>query len=133
MTALKFSTKWYVIWPKKSSEICDDLKLTCDLLWGGDQLFSPNSRSGVGFCREKDSKNSGRDSQILHLDHLVQPVQLFLDQSLLIKGQLFPPNPRSGVGFCREKKSKTSGRDGQSCSHLVQPVQLFESTKFRKS
>jgi hypothetical protein len=28
MTALKFSTKWYVIWPKKSAEICDDLKLT---------------------------------------------------------------------------------------------------------
>jgi hypothetical protein len=54
-----------------------------------------------GFCREKDSKNSGQGGQ--HLDHLVQPVQLFLDQGLLIKGQLFSPNPRFGVGFCREK------------------------------
>ncbi len=45
-------------------------------------------------------------------------------------GQLFLPNPRSGVGFCREKNSNNSGRDGKSCGHLVQPVQLFESTKF---
>ena len=82
-----------------------------------------------GFCREKNSKNSGRDGQ--NIGHLVQPVKLFLDQSLLIKGQLFSPNPRSGVGFCREKNSKNSGRDGQICGHLVQPVQLFESTKFR--
>ena len=44
--------------------------------------------------------------------------------------QLFSPNPRSGAGFCREKNSKNSGRNGKSCGHLVQPVQLFESTKF---
>ena len=81
------------------------------------------------FCREKNSKNSGRHGQ--NIGHLVQPVKLFLDHSLLIKGQLFSPNPRSGVGFCSEKNSKNSGRDGQICGHLVQPVQLFESTKFR--
>jgi hypothetical protein len=78
-----------------------------------------------GFCREK---NSGRDGKSYGL--LVQPVQLFLDQGFLIKGQLFSPNPRSGVGFCREKNSKNSGMDGQNCGRLVQPVQLFESSKF---
>ncbi len=34
-------------------------------------------------------------------------------------------------GFCREKNSKTSGWDGKSFGHLVQPVQRFESSKFR--
>jgi hypothetical protein len=79
------------------------------------------------FCREKNSKNSSRDGQ--HLGHLVT-VQLFLDQGFLIKGQLFSPNPPSGWGFFREKNSKNSGGDGKNCGHLVQPVQLFESTKF---
>ncbi len=82
-----------------------------------------------GLCRGKNSKNSGRDGQ--HLGHFVQPVQLFSDQGLLIKGQFFSTNPRSGVEFCREKSSKTSSRDDQNCSQLVQPVQLFESKKFR--
>jgi hypothetical protein len=53
-----------------------------------------------GFCREKIR------------GHLVQPIQLFLDQSLLMKAQLFSQNPRSEVRFCREKNSKNSGRDG---------------------
>jgi hypothetical protein len=42
--------------------------------------------------------------------------------------KLFSPNPRSGVGFCRENSSNNSGWDGQNCGHLVQPLQLFEST-----
>ncbi len=33
-------------------------------------------------------------------------------------------------GLCRKINSKNSGRDGWSCGHLVQPVQLFESSKF---
>jgi hypothetical protein len=37
-------------------------------------------------------------------------------------GQLFSPNPR------REKNYKNSCRDVKNCGHLVQPVQLFEST-----
>ena len=83
----------------------------------------------MGFAEKKNSKNSRRDGQ--NIGHLVQPVKLFLDQGLLIKGQLFSPNPRSGVGLCREKNSKNSGRGGKNSGHLVQPVQLFESTKFR--
>jgi hypothetical protein len=43
----------------------------------------------------------------------------------------FSPNPRSGAELCREKISKNPGRDDQDFGHLVQPVQLFESTKFR--
>jgi hypothetical protein len=69
------------------------------------------------FCREKNSKNSGRDGLIF--GHLVQPEQLFLDQGLLIKGQLFSPNPRSGVGFCREKNSKNSGLNAKNFGYLV--------------
>ncbi len=49
------------------------------LLWGGGvgggQLFSPNPRSGGGFCREKNSKNFGRGGK--NSGHLVRPVQLF--------------------------------------------------------
>ncbi len=87
------------------------------------------------------SKNAKLDRKIIfcktcvgfveNLCHLVQPVQLFLDQGFLIKGQLFSPKPRSGVGFCREKNSKNYDRNGKNCSHLIQPVLLFESTKFR--
>jgi hypothetical protein len=45
-------------------------------------------------------------------------------------GVTYPTKP-SRVGFCREKNSKNFGRDGKSCGHLVQSVQLFESTQFR--
>jgi hypothetical protein len=48
----------------------------------------------VGFVKKKIP---GHDSK--HLGHLVRPVQLFLDQGFLIKGQLFSANPRSGAGF----------------------------------
>ena len=34
-------------------------------------------------------------------------------------------------GFCREKNFKNSARLSQNSGHLVQPVQLFESTNFR--
>jgi hypothetical protein len=52
------------------------------------------------FCGEKNS-NSVRDGQ--NVGCLFQPVQLFLDQGLLMKGPFFSPNPRSEIGFCRKK------------------------------
>ncbi len=40
---------------------------------GGGHFFSPNPSSGAGFCREKNSKNSGRGGQ--NFGHLVLRVQ----------------------------------------------------------
>jgi hypothetical protein len=44
-------------------------------------------------------------------------------------GLTFLTKPTQWGWVCREKNSQNSGRDGKNCGHLVQPVQLFESTK----
>jgi hypothetical protein len=77
-----------------------------------------------GFCREKNSKNSGLDGQIF--GHLVQPVQLFLDQGLLKKVNFSHQIHALGLGFVVKKIPRIGiktnpGRDGQDFSHLVRP------------
>jgi hypothetical protein len=43
---------------------------------------------------------------------------------------MFLTKPTQWAGF-KGKISKNSGRDGKNFDYLVQPVQLFESKKFR--
>ena len=118
--------------------ICRDTRARAAKCWNFGAIFTPKNRSQFSIIQTDFWKKIWNLETICNnapdvFSRNLSSNWIYLASKLVKKRKIGRVNffLLNLCGFCREKNSKNSGRGGKNSGHLVQPVQLFESTKFR--